>query len=175
MSDLIRVVDLEVFAHIGVPDAERRDKQRLLISLELTVDSFVHAAGTDNVAWTVNYADVVQHVKDVTAKRQRKLLETLAEELAADLLKAFSIRKVGLEIKKFILPETQYVSVKLSAGMGLPDWLPEQIGSATASASAFPSATWERGKTRAFTGDRLSFSFAARPGQQVVRATRKSQ
>jgi len=113
MSDLIRVVDLEVFAHIGVPDAERREAQRLLITLEMTIDSFSHAAGTDNVAWTVNYADVVQHVKNVTARRGRKLLETLAEELAADLLKAFPIKKVGLEIKKFILPETQYVSVKI--------------------------------------------------------------
>src|SRR5271156_6407341 len=77
MSDLIRVVDLEVFAHIGVPDAERREPQRLLISLEMSVDSFSHAAGTDNVAWTVNYADVVQHVKNLVAKRARKLLETL--------------------------------------------------------------------------------------------------
>ncbi len=45
MSDLIRVVDLEVYANIGVPDAERRTPQRLLISLELSVESFVHAAG----------------------------------------------------------------------------------------------------------------------------------
>ena len=120
MSDLIRVVDLEVFAHIGVPDAERRQKQRLLISLELSVDSFAHAAGTDNMAWTVNYAEVVQHVKNQAAKRARKLLETLAEELAADLLKAFPIKKVSLEIKKFILPETQYVSVKIERGHGAP-------------------------------------------------------
>jgi dihydroneopterin aldolase len=116
MSDLIRVIDLEVFAHIGVPDAERREPQRLLISLELAVDSFAHAAGTDNVAWTINYADVVQHVKKVTAHRARKLLETLAEELAADILKTFPLRKITIEIKKFILPETQYVSVKIERG-----------------------------------------------------------
>ena len=118
MSDLIRVVDLEVFARIGVPDSERREPQRLLISLELTIDSFPHAAGTDNVAWTVNYADVVQHVKTLTAKRARKLLETLAEELAFDLLKTFPIKKVGLEIKKFVLPDTRYVSVKIERAHG---------------------------------------------------------
>ncbi len=118
MSDLIRVVDLEVFAHIGVPDAERREPQRLLISLELSVDSFSHAAGTDNVAWTVNYADVVQQVKTLTAKRSRKLLETLAEELAFDLLKTFPIKKIGLEIKKFVLPDTRYVSVKIERAHG---------------------------------------------------------
>jgi dihydroneopterin aldolase len=113
MSDLIRVVDLEVFTHIGVPDEERREAQRLLISLEMSTDSFSHAAGTDNLAWTINYADVVQHVKNLTARRARKLLETLAEELAADLLKAFPIKKITLEIKKFILPDAQYVSVKI--------------------------------------------------------------
>ena len=104
---------LEVFAHIGVPDAERSQEQRLLISLEMAVDSFSHAAGTDNLAWTINYADVVQYVKILTARRARKLLETLAEELAADLLKAFAIKKITVEIKKFVLPDTQYVSVKI--------------------------------------------------------------
>ena len=119
MSDLIRVIDLEVHAHIGVPDAERREPQRLLITLEMATDSFSHAAGTDNVAWTVNYADVVQRVKKITAHHARKLLETLAEEIAADLLKSFpAIRKITLEIKKFILPETQYVSVKIERPPG---------------------------------------------------------
>jgi dihydroneopterin aldolase len=116
MSDLIRVVDLEVFAHIGVPEAERRDAQRLLISIEMNCDSFAHAAGTDNVAWTINYADVVAHVKKITAHRARKLLETLAEEIATDLLKAFPIKRIAIEIKKFVLPDTQYVSVKIERG-----------------------------------------------------------
>ncbi len=113
MSDLIRVVDLEVFAHVGVPDAERQEAQRLLISLEMSCDSFSHAAGTDNLAWTINYFDVVQHVKTIVAKRPRKLLETLAEEVAFDLLRTFPIKKVLIEIKKFILPDTRYVSVKI--------------------------------------------------------------
>ena len=113
MSDLIRVIDLEVFAHLGVPDAERREAQRLLISLEMGIDTFPHAAGTDNLARTVDYYDVVQHVKRFTSERPRKLLETLAEELASDLFKAFPIKKITLEIKKFILPDARYVSVKI--------------------------------------------------------------
>ena len=113
MLDLIRVVDLEVHAYIGVPEEERRDPQRLLVSFDLGVESFSHAAGTDNVAWTVNYADVVQHVKQIAAKRPRKLLETLAEDIASDLIKAFPIKLVRLEIKKFILHDAQYVSVRI--------------------------------------------------------------
>jgi len=113
MSDLIRVIDLEVFAHIGVPDVERQTPQRLLISLELSPGSFAQAAGTDNLASTIDYAEVVEHVKQVAARRARKLLETLAEELAFDLLKNFPIKKIVLEIKKFVLPDTRYVSVKI--------------------------------------------------------------
>jgi dihydroneopterin aldolase len=120
MSDLIRVVDLEVYSHIGVPDAERGEPQRLLISLEISVGSFSQAAGTDNLAWTVNYADVVERVKQLTARRARKLLETLAEEIAADLLKSFPIKKITLEIKKFILPDAQYVSAKIERASDHP-------------------------------------------------------
>jgi dihydroneopterin aldolase len=113
MSDLIRIVDLEVFAHIGVAEEERRDAQRLLISLELSVDSFAEAAKTDDLTRTVNYFAVAQRVRLVAAKRPRKLLETLAEELAAEILAAYPVRKVALEIKKFILPDTRYVSVRI--------------------------------------------------------------
>jgi len=124
MPDLIRVIDLEVYANVGVPDTERRDRQRLHISLEIGVDSFAHAVGTDNMAWTINYADVVEHVKVVVARRSRKLLETLAEDLAFDLLKTFPIKKITIEVKKFILPDTQYVSVKIERAHGHPEGRP---------------------------------------------------
>jgi dihydroneopterin aldolase len=118
MSDLIRVIDLEIFAHIGVPDAERRDAQRLLISLEIGMDSFAHAASTDNLVWALNYDDVIERVKILAAKRPRKLLETLAEEMAFDLQKTFPIKKITLEIKKFIVPNTRYISVKIERPHG---------------------------------------------------------
>ncbi len=113
MSDLIRIVDFEVHAHIGVTEEERRGAQRLLITLEMTVATFAHAAKTDDIARTVNYYDVAQRLALITAKRPRKLLETLAEEIATEVLKNYPMQKLALEIKKFILPGTQYVSVKI--------------------------------------------------------------
>jgi dihydroneopterin aldolase len=113
MSDLIRIVDFEVFAHIGVPEEERRAAQRLLITLEMTVATFAHAAKTDDLSRTVNYYDVAQRLALITSKRPRKLLETLAEEIATEVLKNYPMQKLTLEIKKFILPGTQYVSVKI--------------------------------------------------------------
>jgi dihydroneopterin aldolase len=120
MSDLIRVLDLEVQAHIGVSEKERAQPQRLLISLEMEVDSLAHAAATDDLALTVDYFTVAQRVKTVAAERPRHLLETLAEEIAADLLKHFPIPKLTLEIKKFILPDARYVSVKIERAKNNP-------------------------------------------------------
>ena len=113
MSDLIRIVDLEVFSHIGVPEEERREVQRLLISLEISVATFAHAAKTDELSRTINYYDVAQRLRQIAAKRPRKLLETLAEEIATEVLKNYPMQKLTLEIKKFILPDTQYVSVRI--------------------------------------------------------------
>jgi dihydroneopterin aldolase len=113
MSDLIRIVDLEVFSHLGVPEEERREVQRLLVSLEMTVATIAHAAKTDDLSRTVNYYDVAQRIQIIAGKRPRKLLETLAEEIATEVLKNYPVQKLALEIKKFILPDTQYVSVKI--------------------------------------------------------------
>jgi len=118
MSDLIRIVDLELFAHIGVPDEERSRTQKLLISLELTVDSLDPAAVTDDISRTVNYFDVAERVKSLAGQRPRKLLETLAEEIAADLLNNLPIPQLSLEIKKFVLADARYVSVKIDREKG---------------------------------------------------------
>jgi phosphoglycolate phosphatase/dihydroneopterin aldolase len=113
MSDLIRIVDLAVEAHIGVPEEERRHAQRLLISLEISVATISHAAKTDDISRTVNYYDVAQRIRLVATRRPRKLIETLAEEIATELIKTYPMQKLALEIKKFILPDTQYVSVRI--------------------------------------------------------------
>jgi dihydroneopterin aldolase len=119
MSDLIRIVDLEVYAHIGVSDAERARAQKLFISLDMTVESFGPAAAADDVALTVNYFDVAERIKTLTAqKRPHKLLETLAEKIARDLLHVFPIQKLTLEIKKLALPAARHVSVKIERRHG---------------------------------------------------------
>ena len=56
---------------------------------------------------------MTQYVKVLVARRPRKLLEALAEDLASELIKNFPIKNVAIEIKKFILPDAQYVSVRI--------------------------------------------------------------
>ena len=113
MSDLISIVDLEVRGYIGVTDSERARAQRLHITLDMSVDCIRTAAASDNVAQTINYTTVAQRVRGFVEKRPRNLLETLAEQIAADLLEAYPIQKLTIEIKKFILPDVRFVSVKI--------------------------------------------------------------
>ena len=113
MSDLIRIVDLEVWTRIGVPDEERAHPQRLLVNLEMRVGDFSKAAASDDIARTVNYFDVAQYISNFAGECPRKLLERFAEELAAGLINAFPIKKIRLEVKKFILPNAHHIAVEI--------------------------------------------------------------
>ena len=113
MPDLIHIEALEVQSHIGVPDEERATPQRLTVTLTLepTMD---FRALNDEIGATIDYAAVCEAVKALAAARPRRLVETLAKEIAADLLARFPIRHLTVEVRKFILPETDYVAIRIA-------------------------------------------------------------
>jgi dihydroneopterin aldolase len=43
-----------------------------------------------------------------------RLIETLADAVARHLLEAFEIRRITVELRKFILPEVEFVSVTVT-------------------------------------------------------------
>jgi dihydroneopterin aldolase len=111
MFDLIRVTELEIWTYIGVPDEEREEPQRLLVNLELRLKDIGPAASTDSLKLTIDYVMVADRVKYIAELRPRRLVETLAEEIAADLLKLFPILSLTLEIRKFVLLDARYVAI----------------------------------------------------------------
>jgi dihydroneopterin aldolase len=113
MPDQIHIERLAVSAHVGVPDEERAKPQKLEISLTFPVATVGAAAANDDLSLTVNYYQVCETLKRVTAERPRKLIETLAEDLCAAVLAEFAIGAVQLEIRKFIIPETKFISIKI--------------------------------------------------------------
>ena len=112
MSDQIHIEALEVHAHIGVPEAERAAPQRLTVTLTLEPNAGFRSLG-DRIEATVDYAAVCETVKALAAARPRRLVETLAEEIAAELLAHFPLRHVAVEVRKFILPETDHVAIRI--------------------------------------------------------------
>jgi dihydroneopterin aldolase len=112
-KDEIRIEELELMARVGVPDLERAEAQRLTVSITLQPRCAFGALG-DDLARTVDYAAVCEDLRNFVATRTDKLIETLAHQIAQHLLRRFGLARVELELRKFVLPETKYVAVKVA-------------------------------------------------------------
>ncbi|MDA1276729.1 MAG: dihydroneopterin aldolase [Verrucomicrobia bacterium] len=111
--DRITIRDLEVWYRVGVGDEERANPQRLHLSLEMTRD--LRAAGvSDDLADTIDYFAVAQRLMHFGEDKDWKLIEKVAADVASMVLDEFGPVSVAVEVKKFILPETNFVSVRLT-------------------------------------------------------------
>jgi FolB domain-containing protein len=117
--DTITIKELEVQYHVGVPDAERARPQRLVISVEMRLD-FAAAAAGDDLTKTVDYYAVTRRLLAFGEGRSWKLIETLACDIAAMILRNFGPRSVAVEVRKFIIPETRWVAVRVERAFRQP-------------------------------------------------------
>ncbi len=112
-SGSISIVELEVFYRVGVPDEERAQPQRLLLTVELE-SNFSVAAKTDALADTINYFAITQRLLNFGEGRDWKLIEKLAADIADVILSEFKPQAVMVEVKKYIIPQARHVSVRIS-------------------------------------------------------------
>ena len=112
-SDEVHIEQLEVSSVIGVSEHERKTPQRLTINI-----SFWPRRQTrdmeDKIGETINYAIVAEQTQKFVHDEAVNLIETLADRLAAHLLRKFPIQKITLEIRKFPLEHAKYVSAKVT-------------------------------------------------------------
>ncbi|MEO6184059.1 MAG: dihydroneopterin aldolase, partial [Verrucomicrobiota bacterium] len=100
------------FYCVGVPDEERAQPQRLLITVEMEYD-FSAAARSDDLNGTIDYFSVTQRLLNLGEGRNWKLIEKLANDIAELVLNEFHAAVAEVTIKKFIIPETRFVAVKI--------------------------------------------------------------
>lgn len=116
MSDAIKISELIVDARIGVSDEERAVTRPLRIDISMTTDT--SAAGqSDDLEETVGYDVVAVAVADLVRARERKLLEHLAEEIAALILTFDGVSSVTVEVEKGTPPieeNIRAVSVRIT-------------------------------------------------------------
>ncbi|MBA3353101.1 MAG: dihydroneopterin aldolase [Blastocatellia bacterium] len=112
-KDEIRIKELELLARVGVPAEERAQPQRLTVSITLQPPQPFTRLG-DDLARTIDYAAVCAEARRFIADREDRLIETLADQMAGHLLRQFRPARIDLELRKFILPETKYVAVRVS-------------------------------------------------------------
>ncbi len=110
--DIISIKNLEVFYRVGVPDEERERPQKLLITIDMEKD-VRRAAETDDIAETIDYYAVSRQLLNFGEGRNWKLIEKLAADIAGMVVKDFGAAAATVEVKKFVLPVAEYVSVKV--------------------------------------------------------------
>lgn len=97
--DTIYINDLILPCIIGVFDEERKEKQQIIISIALVVDTR-KAGKSDNLKDTVNYHDIALKITKLVENSAFYLLEKLAQEIADVCLKDKKVKQVTVRIEK---------------------------------------------------------------------------
>ena len=105
--------DIQLQAIVGVYNWERLQPQSLLLDLDLSLPN--NQAGlTDDLANAVNYADLVERLRQFVATTQRQLIEALAEDIAQWLLTEYPLDKVHLKLTKLgVLPKVGKIGIDI--------------------------------------------------------------
>ncbi len=115
-TDQIQVEELELFARVGVTESERAKPQRLTLNMTAWPRrSFQDLQ--DDIAAAVDYSALCRTACEFVMERSDCLMETLASGLADKLLAVFDLRRIRLELRKFVLPDVKYVAVIVTRAM----------------------------------------------------------
>lgn len=100
MTDRIFLTAMTFEGHHGVTDEERAEPQPIEVDLEVTLD--LRPAGTsDDLELTVDYGRLFETARAIVEERSFRLLEGIAEALAADVLVAHRrIESVTVRVTK---------------------------------------------------------------------------
>ena len=107
----IWIKGLKVRSMVGVLAEERQQEQDLLVNLCIQPPS-PFAYMNDDIMRTIDYAAVSRRVQGLAAEGPRNLIETLAADIARLLVDEFHAVAVTVEVRKFVLPDTDYVAAR---------------------------------------------------------------
>jgi dihydroneopterin aldolase len=103
MTDRIELRGLTVRGHHGVFEHERRDGQDFVIDITVWID-LAAAAATDDLADTLDYGTLAKRAADVIAGPPRDLIETVAGEIADDVMLDERVHAVEVVVHKPAAP-----------------------------------------------------------------------
>lgn len=111
-DDRILIDSLELISRIGITPEERAAPQRLTVSLDMAPRHDLVGLG-DDLKHTIDYYAVCEAVKTLAATGERNLVETLATDICDLVLRKFAVAAVAVELRKYILKDTNFVAVRL--------------------------------------------------------------
>ncbi len=97
--DIIYLKDLRIETVIGLYEWEKRIRQTLILDLEMATDIRA-AAASDAIGDTLDYKAVCDRVIRFVQESRFQLIETLAEQVAAIILREFDVPWLRLRINK---------------------------------------------------------------------------
>jgi dihydroneopterin aldolase len=114
--DAIVIRDLRVEASIGIHKRERHVKQTLSIDLDIGLPGEA-VFSSDKVSDTIDYEQVTLRIRDLAASGHFRLVETVADRIAALLIKDFGAPWCKVSVAKLgILANTKLVGVTIARG-----------------------------------------------------------
>lgn len=103
MTDRIELRGLTVRGHHGVFAHERRDGQDFVIDITVWAD-LAPAAASDDLGDTLDYGRLAQRAADVVTGPPRNLIETVAGEIADDIMSDERVNAVEVVVHKPAAP-----------------------------------------------------------------------
>lgn len=99
MADRIELRGLKVRGNHGVFSHERADGQEFVVDITVWID-LVDAAASDDLADTYDYSVLADRAAAVVAGQARNLIETVAGEIAEDVMKDHRVHAVEVIVHK---------------------------------------------------------------------------
>ena len=99
MADRIELRGLTVRGHHGVFEHERTDGQDFVVDVTVWID-LAAAAASDDLADTLDYGALAQGAADVISGPPRNLIETVAAEIADDVMTDERVHAVEVVLHK---------------------------------------------------------------------------
>lgn len=99
MTDRIVLTGLRVRGHHGVFEHEKRDGQEFLVDVTVWIDLDT-AASTDDLDDTFDYGALATRAAEIVGGPPRDLIETVATELAANVMTDARVHAVEVTIHK---------------------------------------------------------------------------
>jgi dihydroneopterin aldolase len=97
--DKVFISGLEVLCTIGAYEWEKSIRQKLVFDLDMDFDNRPVGA-TDDLNLALNYAAVAERVTQLVQCESAELVETMAERVAALILREFGVPRVRVRVTK---------------------------------------------------------------------------
>lgn len=97
--DRIELAQMEFYGYHGALPEERRLGQRFIIDVKLYLDLSL-SGSSDDLKDTINYAAVYETVRAIVEGEPLRLIEAVAEKIAAALLADYPVNAVRVAVHK---------------------------------------------------------------------------